>query len=136
MGAFSRTAAPPSDICMRSGARMRDSCRWPTIGGILRFHGGSPFTGLLWRCPVLGPVIFAASRSDRMRRLISAAPVTRPVVDRFIPGETVDDVVPVIEELTGKGLDVTMDVVGEDITTPAQAEAARDAYLELVDRLG
>jgi proline dehydrogenase len=57
------------------------------------------------------------------------------VVHRFIPGETVDDVVPVIEALTGKGLDVTLDVVGEDITTPEQATAARDAYLELIDRL-
>ncbi|MFF4523553.1 proline dehydrogenase family protein [Streptomyces bluensis] len=85
---------------------------------------------------MLGPVILAASRSDRMRRLVSAAPVTKSVVDRFIPGETVDEVVPVIEDLTGKGLDVTMDVVGEDITTREQAEAARDAYLELVDRLG
>lgn len=84
---------------------------------------------------MLGPVILAASRSDRMRRLISAAPVTKQVVDRFIAGESVDDVVPVIRELTGRGLDLTMDVVGEDITTPAQATAARDAYLLLVDRL-
>jgi proline dehydrogenase len=84
---------------------------------------------------VLGPVILAASRSDRMRRLISAAPVTKQVVDRFIPGETVDDVVPIIEDLTGKGLELTMDVVGEDITTPEQAAAARDAYLELIDRI-
>ncbi|MFJ9583481.1 proline dehydrogenase family protein [Streptomyces acidicola] len=85
---------------------------------------------------MLGPVILAASRSDRMRRMVSAAPVTKSVVDRFIPGETVDEVVPVIEDLTDKGLDVTMDVVGEDITTAEQAEAARDAYLELVERLG
>ncbi|GGX76691.1 proline dehydrogenase family protein [Streptomyces minutiscleroticus] len=84
---------------------------------------------------MLGPVILAASRSDRMRRLVSAAPVTKPVVDRFIPGETVDRIVPVIEDLTGKGLEVTMDVVGEDITSPEQAAAARDAYLELIDRL-
>jgi len=84
---------------------------------------------------VLGPVILAASRSDRLRRLVSAAPVTRPVVDRFIPGESVDDIVPVVRELTGKGLELTMDVVGEDITTPEQAAAARDAYLELIDRL-
>ncbi|MBD9704726.1 proline dehydrogenase family protein [Streptomyces sp. ID01-12c] len=84
---------------------------------------------------MLGPVILAASRSDRMRRLISAAPVTKQVVDRFIPGERVDDIVPVIRELTGRGLDVTMDVVGEDITRPEQAAAARDAYLELIDRL-
>ncbi|MBA5223266.1 MULTISPECIES: proline dehydrogenase family protein [Streptomyces] len=84
---------------------------------------------------MLGPVILAASRSDRLRRLVSAAPVTRPVVDRFIPGENVDDIVPVVRELTDKGLELTMDVVGEDITTPEQAAAARDAYLELIDRL-
>jgi proline dehydrogenase len=84
---------------------------------------------------VLGPVILAASRSDRMRRVISAAPVTRQVVDRFIPGETLDDIVPVIIGLTGRGLDLTMDVVGEDITGPGQAAAARDAYLALVGRL-
>ncbi|MFJ8596707.1 proline dehydrogenase family protein [Streptomyces sp. NPDC093598] len=84
---------------------------------------------------MLGPVILAASRSDRMRRLISAAPVTKQVVDRFIPGEDVDGIVPVVRELAGQGLELTMDVVGEDITNPAQAAAARDAYLELVDRL-
>ncbi|MET7737874.1 proline dehydrogenase family protein [Streptomyces sp. NPDC005402] len=84
---------------------------------------------------MLGPVILAASRSDRMRRLISAAPVTKQVVDRFIPGETVDEIVPIVQELTSKGLELTMDVVGEDIATPEQAEAARDAYLALVDRL-
>ncbi|MFC8200060.1 proline dehydrogenase family protein [Streptomyces sp. NPDC060006] len=84
---------------------------------------------------MLGPVILAASRSDRMRRLISAAPVTGPVVDRFIPGESVDQVVPIIQDLAGRGLELTMDVVGEDITTPEQASRARDAYLELVDRL-
>ncbi|MFR9797047.1 proline dehydrogenase family protein [Streptomyces sp. MS06] len=85
---------------------------------------------------MLGPVILAASRSDRMRRLVSAAPVTKQVVDRFIPGENVDDIVPVIEDLTAKGLELTMDVVGEDITAPEQAAAARDSYLALVDRLG
>ncbi|MFJ3495473.1 proline dehydrogenase family protein [Streptomyces sp. NPDC086091] len=84
---------------------------------------------------MLGPVILAASRSDRMRRLISAAPVTKQVVDRFIPGETVDDIVPVVEELTANGLELTMDVVGEDITNPEQAAAARDAYLALIARL-
>ncbi|MEU0075651.1 proline dehydrogenase family protein [Streptomyces sp. NPDC006332] len=84
---------------------------------------------------MLGPVILAASRSDRIRRLVSAAPVTKQVVDRFIPGETVDEIVSIVLDLTDRGLELTMDVVGEDITTPDQAAAARDAYLELVDRL-
>ncbi|MGE7390019.1 proline dehydrogenase family protein [Streptomyces sp. NPDC004126] len=84
---------------------------------------------------MLGPAILAASRSDKMRRIVSAAPVTKPVVNRFIPGETVDQVIPIVEELTRKGLEVTLDVVGEDITAVEQSHAARDAYLELIGRL-
>ncbi|MGP3688645.1 proline dehydrogenase family protein [Streptomyces sp. IBSNAI002] len=84
---------------------------------------------------MLGPVILAASRSDKMRRIVSAAPVTKPVVNRFIPGETVDQVIPIVEDLTRAGLEVTLDVVGEDITEVAQSHAARDAYLQLIARL-
>ncbi|MEU8466188.1 proline dehydrogenase family protein [Streptomyces sp. NPDC029003] len=84
---------------------------------------------------MLGPVILAASRSDKMRRIVSAAPVTKPVVNRFIPGETVDQVIPIVEELTKAGLEVTLDVVGEDITAVEQSHAARDAYLALIERL-
>ncbi|MFI5621195.1 proline dehydrogenase family protein [Streptomyces sp. NPDC051567] len=84
---------------------------------------------------MLGPAILAASRSDKMRRIVSAAPVTRPVVNRFIPGETVDQVIPIVVDLTRKGLEVTLDVVGEDITTVEQSHAARDAYLQLIEHL-
>ncbi|MFC9584218.1 MULTISPECIES: proline dehydrogenase family protein [Streptomyces] len=84
---------------------------------------------------MLGPVILAASRSDKMRRIVSAAPVTKPVVNRFIPGETVDQVIPIVEDLTRAGLEVTLDVVGEDITEVEQSYAARDAYLQLIERL-
>ncbi|WP_329621024.1 proline dehydrogenase family protein [Streptomyces sp. NBC_01255] len=84
---------------------------------------------------MLGPVILAASRSDKMRRLVSAAPGTKQVVARFIAGESVGDVVPIVQELSDRGLEVTLDVVGEDITTVEQSYAARDAYLELIGRL-
>ncbi|MEU6991235.1 proline dehydrogenase family protein [Streptomyces sp. NPDC046465] len=84
---------------------------------------------------MLGPVILAASRSDKMRRFVSAAPGTKQVVARFIAGEGVDQVVPVIVDAADKGLEVTLDVVGEDITTVEQSHAARDAYLELIGRL-
>ncbi|MEU3188104.1 proline dehydrogenase family protein [Streptomyces sp. NPDC006923] len=84
---------------------------------------------------MLGPVILAASRSDRMRRVVSAAPVTKPVVNRFIAGESVEETAPVIRSTTGRGLEVTLDVLGEDITDPAEAMLARDAYLRLIEAL-
>ncbi|MFI5754050.1 proline dehydrogenase family protein [Streptomyces sp. NPDC051569] len=84
---------------------------------------------------MLGPVILAASRSDRMRRIVSAAPVTKPVVNRFIAGETVEETTPVIASKAARGLEVTLDVLGEDITDPAEATRARDAYLRLIEAL-
>ncbi|MEU6848283.1 proline dehydrogenase family protein [Streptomyces sp. NPDC046716] len=84
---------------------------------------------------MLAPLILAASRSDKMRAFVSAAPGTKQVVDRFIAGETVDDVIPVVQGAAAKGLEVTLDVVGEDITTVEQSHAARDAYLELIEHL-
>ena len=84
---------------------------------------------------MLGPVILAASRSDLTRRVLTNAPLTRSVVNRFIAGETVGALLPVIKDMTGRGLDVTLDVLGEDVGDPADALRARDAYLRLVDAL-
>lgn len=80
---------------------------------------------------MFGPVLLAAARSDAIRRAVSAAPVTRPVVDRFIAGERLDESVRCVHELTARGLDVTLDHLGEDITDRAEALRNRDAYLAL-----
>jgi proline dehydrogenase len=85
--------------------------------------------------PVLGPVILAASRSDVTRRVLTTTPLTRPVVGRFIAGETVDGTLPVIKDMTDRGMDVTLDVLGEDVSDPSDALRARDAYLRLADAL-
>jgi len=85
---------------------------------------------------VLGPVLLAASRSGRMRRLVSRTPVTRPVVDRFVAGDALPEALEVVRTLTTDGIDVTLDHLGEDITDAAQAHANRDAYLKLLEALG
>ncbi|MFJ5227131.1 proline dehydrogenase family protein [Streptomyces sp. NPDC088400] len=84
---------------------------------------------------MLGPVILAASRSGTMRRAVSAAPVTKPVVKRFVAGESVEETAPVIQAMADRGLEVTLDVLGEDITDPAAALLARDSYLRLIEAL-
>ncbi|MFC9971529.1 proline dehydrogenase family protein [Spirillospora sp. NPDC127200] len=84
---------------------------------------------------MLGPVLLTAARSDRLRRLVSAAPVTRPVVDRFVAGETLPDALAAVRDLTAGGIEVTLDHLGEDVTSAAQATATRDAYLRLLEAL-
>ncbi|GAB2930543.1 proline dehydrogenase family protein [Streptomyces mayteni] len=84
---------------------------------------------------MLGPVLLAAARSDTVRRIVSAAPVTRPVVDRFIPGERREEALVAASELLAEGLDVTFDHLGEDVTDQASALRSRDAYLRLAEAL-
>ncbi|MEU9118101.1 proline dehydrogenase family protein [Streptomyces sp. NPDC048483] len=84
---------------------------------------------------MLGPVLLAAARSDSIRRIVAAAPITRPVVDRFIAGERLAESVTVVRSLAARGLEVTLDFLGEDITDPAEALRNRDAYLELAGAL-
>ncbi|MDL4772021.1 proline dehydrogenase family protein [Actinomadura xylanilytica] len=80
---------------------------------------------------MVSPVLLAAARSDRIRRLVTAVPLTRAVVDRFVAGEDLEAALEAVRELTGDGLAVTLDHLGEDTTDRAQAEATRDAYLTL-----
>jgi proline dehydrogenase len=84
---------------------------------------------------VLQNALLAASRRPVLRRLVVGMPITRRVVDRFVAGETLADVLAVIRTLTAAGIDVTIDHLGEDVTDPAEARRSRDAYLALLDGL-
>ncbi len=84
---------------------------------------------------MLGPVLLAAARSDRMRRLVAGAPVTRSVVDRFVAGDDLPPAMDTVRALTDAGLEVTLDHLGEDVTDRTAALACRDAYLRLLDAL-
>ncbi|AOP49623.1 proline dehydrogenase family protein [Streptomyces lydicus] len=84
---------------------------------------------------MLGPVLLAAARSDSIRRIVAAAPVTRPVVERFVAGERLEESMTAVRGLAARGLEVTLDHLGEDITDPAEALRNRDAYLQLAQAL-
>src|SRR6187551_2840578 len=82
------------------------------------------------------PVILAASRQEGLRRTAERLPVTRNVVHRFVPGETVADAMNSVEQLRYSGRMVSIDYLGEDVTDVDAASATVDAYLGLLDALG
>jgi proline dehydrogenase len=84
---------------------------------------------------MLRSALLAASRSPLARSLVERTPLTRPVVDRFIAGSTVDDAVRATAELADSGRYITLDHLGEDTTDTAQADRTVAAYLELLGRL-
>jgi proline dehydrogenase len=84
---------------------------------------------------MLRSAILAASRNESLRDAVTSAPVTRDVVKRFVAGTTVDDVVEVTRNLHAQGLLSTVDRLGEDVHTDADADATVSDYLELLNRL-
>src|SRR4051812_22187918 len=85
---------------------------------------------------VARPAIMAVSRREGLRRTAERLPVTRQVVHRFVPGETVADAMNSVEQLRYSGQLVSTDYLGEDVTDVDTANATVDAYLKLLDALG
>ena len=84
---------------------------------------------------VARPAILAASRSDGLRRMAEHMPVTRDVVHRFVPGETIADAMGSVAELRDSQRFVSIDYLGEDVTDADAANATMQAYLDLLDAL-
>ena len=70
-------------------------------------------------------------------RVLPAVP--RPLVKRFssryIAGETVDEAMAVVRELNAGGKTATIDVLGEEIGSDAEAEGIVAAYVEVLEEI-
>ena len=84
---------------------------------------------------MLRRVLLAASASQRVRQLITTAPVTRDVVRRFVAGDDADGALAVTERLLSQGRSVTIDYLGEDTVDPDQATAVTTEYVKLLELL-
>jgi proline dehydrogenase len=80
-------------------------------------------------------VILKMSESAAWERRISGWRVTRRVVERFMPGETLDDAVAAARTLNGRGMSTSLNPVGEHVHGEAEATAATDAYIDILDRI-
>jgi proline dehydrogenase len=80
-------------------------------------------------------VLLGLSHRKALGRLATRIPVTRPMVRRFVAGETLDEVMPAIERLRDLGMGTTVDVLGESVTAEADARAACARYLTVLDAL-
>lgn len=75
------------------------------------------------------------SHSHLAKRLVTGAPVSRSLSRRFVPGETVDAVLEAARRANRAGLKVTCNYLGEAVGSRAEAEAAANVYLEVLDRI-
>jgi proline dehydrogenase len=61
--------------------------------------------------------------------------LARKFASRFVAGETIDEAVKASLELKQRGITVSLDLLGESVTIESEAIAARDQYLDMLDRM-
>ena len=84
---------------------------------------------------MLRRALLGLSRNERAKTLLTRAPITAEVVDRFVAGETADEAVTIARRLTEAGLLVSLDHLGEDTTDRTDAERVVTEYVTLLTRL-
>ena len=75
------------------------------------------------------------SHRKALGRLSTRIPVTRPMVRRFIAGESLAEVIPALEHLRDAGYLTTVDVLGESVDSAEACGAAAGRYAETLDAL-
>jgi proline dehydrogenase len=84
---------------------------------------------------VLRQPLLMLARSEQVKHLVTAMPVSSGIVSRYVPGEATSDAVRASGELIGSGLHVSLDFLGEDTLHRAQADHTVSAYVELLGAL-
>lgn len=82
----------------------------------------------MWR-----PFFLQLSANPWMRRTVTGTGVGRKLALRFVAGESLDDAIAATKEVNRRGASAEIDYLGENVTERQQAEAAGEAYLQLLD---
>lgn len=75
------------------------------------------------------------SRHGLLRRWMETAKVPRRLASRFVAGGTLSDALRVAKRINSQSISVTLDHLGENVTSLDEAAASRDVYLEVLHEM-
>jgi proline dehydrogenase len=85
--------------------------------------------------PLLRQPLLMLARSQQVKKVVTAMPVSSGIVHSYVPGETTGSAVEATAGLVDRGLTATLDYLGEDTLDAEQAEATVAAYVDLLESL-
>jgi proline dehydrogenase len=85
--------------------------------------------------PILRSTFIALSRNQPLRRFSERSTLGRRMSSRFVAGMTVDEVLRAAEDIQNQGIASTLDSLGENVTTPQEAQRSADIYHRLLDAI-
>jgi len=85
--------------------------------------------------PILRSAFIALSRNQPLRQFSERSSLGRRMSSRFVAGLTVDDALRTAEAIQAQGIASTLDSLGENVTTPQEAQRSADIYHRLLDAI-
>ncbi|HSL26128.1 MAG TPA: proline dehydrogenase family protein [Acidimicrobiia bacterium] len=80
-------------------------------------------------------VVVAAAESDPVRSVITRTRAGKALAGRFVAGDTVDQAIAAARQLNSAGMEVSLDLLGEEVATSMEVEAALAGYSSCLDRI-
>jgi proline dehydrogenase len=79
--------------------------------------------------------MLAASESEWLREHAPRYRFVRRTVDRFMPGERLEDAIAAAQDLEKKRVGAVLSALGENVTDPAETEKESQHYVDVLDRV-
>lgn len=84
---------------------------------------------------MLRSLIIYLSRAAWAQRLVTHWGFARKTALRFVAGETADDAIAAVRALNAIGMNATLDLLGEDVSSPAEARESTVTILDVLARI-
>jgi len=84
---------------------------------------------------MLRSILLKLSESNGFAHWVTNNATTRRMSHRFVAGETLEEALQAARVCNDQGMLVSLDYLGENVNTTADAQKARDAYLEIFERI-
>src|SRR6202022_1620199 len=84
---------------------------------------------------MLRSALLKLSESKAFAHWVTSNPTTRGMARRFVAGETLDEAITAARACNSMGVYTRLDYLGEHVATVDDAQRARDAYIEIFDRI-
>jgi proline dehydrogenase len=84
---------------------------------------------------MLRSTLLKLAESQRFANWVTSNSTTRRMARRFVAGETLDEAIAAARACNNAGMMASLDYLGENVATTADAQHSRDAYLEVFERI-
>jgi proline dehydrogenase len=85
--------------------------------------------------PILRSAFIALSRNQPLRHFSERSTLGRRMSSRFVAGLDVEDALKAAAAIESQGIASTLDSLGENVTTPQEAQRSADIYHRLLDSI-